>query len=137
MAGEAIRRMIRGAISCSKIASPSRCATRASSSNNVTHARFLIEQRHICVGRRCVDIPSFLVHKDSEKHVDRLCAHLAARTGKTFATRIATRIAKELVSTPQGNSVRLTFAEERANKIERCQHQTLPAERVIEARALE
>eukprot|EP01083_Nonionella_stella_P131568 399800_1 len=115
----------------SKIASPSRCATRASSSNNVTHARFLIEQRHICVGRRCVDIPSFLVHKKSEKHVDRLCAHLVAHTGK----KLSTRIYKELVSTPQGN--RLTFAEERANKIERCQHQTLPAERVIEARALE
>eukprot|EP01083_Nonionella_stella_P209957 760573_1 len=53
--------------------------------------------------------------------------------GKTFATRIA----KESVSTPQGNSVRLTFAEERDNKIKRCQHQTLPAERVIGARALE
>eukprot|EP01083_Nonionella_stella_P209956 760571_1 len=57
----------------------------------------------------------------------------AASDGKTFATRIA----KESVSTPQGNSVRLTFAEERDNKIKRCQHQTLPAERVIGARALE
>eukprot|EP01083_Nonionella_stella_P295816 1005228_1 len=35
---------------------------------------------------------------------------------KTFATRIS----EESVSTPQGNSVRLTFAEERAHKIKRC-----------------
>uniref|UniRef100_A0A6A7G577 Small ribosomal subunit protein uS4 n=1 Tax=Hirondellea gigas TaxID=1518452 RepID=A0A6A7G577_9CRUS len=33
-------------------------------------ARVLIKQRHIRVGRRIVDIPSFLVRVESEKHID-------------------------------------------------------------------
>merc|ERR1711908_97040 len=37
---------------------------------SIHHARCLIRQRHICVGRRICDIPSFLVRVDSEKHVD-------------------------------------------------------------------
>lgn len=34
------------------------------------HARVLIRQRHIRVGRRIVNVPSFLVRVDSEKHID-------------------------------------------------------------------
>lgn len=34
------------------------------------HARVLIRQRHIRVGRQMVNIPSFLVRVDSEKHID-------------------------------------------------------------------
>mmetsp|Transcript_1420 Transcript_1420/g.2358 ORF Transcript_1420/g.2358 Transcript_1420/m.2358 type:complete len:190 (-) Transcript_1420:49-618(-) len=34
------------------------------------HARVLIKQRHIRVGRQMVNIPSFLVRVDSEKHID-------------------------------------------------------------------
>merc|ERR1712098_89344 len=37
---------------------------------SIHHARCLIRQRHICVGRRICDIPSFLVRVDSEKHID-------------------------------------------------------------------
>merc|ERR1712054_697268 len=37
---------------------------------SIHHARVLIRQRHICVGRRICDIPSFLVRVDSEKHID-------------------------------------------------------------------
>jgi small subunit ribosomal protein S9e len=38
--------------------------------NSVHHARALILQRHIRVGRQIVNIPSFMVRVDSEKHID-------------------------------------------------------------------
>ena len=34
------------------------------------HARVLIRQRHVRVGKQICDIPSFLVRVDSEKHID-------------------------------------------------------------------
>jgi small subunit ribosomal protein S9e len=34
------------------------------------HARVLIRQRHIRVGKQICDIPSFMVRVDSEKHID-------------------------------------------------------------------
>ena len=37
---------------------------------SIHHARVLIRQRHIRVGRRIVNVPSFLVRVDSEKHID-------------------------------------------------------------------
>ncbi|BAM42218.1 40S ribosomal protein S9 [Theileria orientalis strain Shintoku] len=37
---------------------------------SIHHARCLIRQRHICVHKQLVDIPSFLVRVDSEKHID-------------------------------------------------------------------
>lgn len=37
---------------------------------SIHHARVLIRQRHIRVGRQLVDVPSFLVRTDSEKHID-------------------------------------------------------------------
>merc|ERR1719338_21568 len=37
---------------------------------SVHHARTLIRQRHIRVGKQICDIPSFLVRLDSEKHID-------------------------------------------------------------------
>jgi len=37
---------------------------------SIHHARVLIKQRHIRVGKRLVDIPSFLVRLDSEKHIE-------------------------------------------------------------------
>ncbi|CEO98457.1 Small ribosomal subunit protein uS4 N-terminal domain-containing protein [Plasmodiophora brassicae] len=37
---------------------------------SIHHARVLIKQRHIRVGRRIVNIPSFAVRVDSEKHID-------------------------------------------------------------------
>lgn len=38
--------------------------------NSVHHARCLIFQRHIRVGRQICNIPSFMVRVDSEKHID-------------------------------------------------------------------
>ena len=37
---------------------------------SIHHARVLIKQRHIRAGRQVVNIPSFLVRVDSQKHVD-------------------------------------------------------------------
>eukprot|EP00483_Globobulimina_turgida_P009290 UN09309 len=37
---------------------------------SIHHARVLIKQRHIRVGHRLVDVPSFMVRVDSEKHID-------------------------------------------------------------------
>eukprot|EP00300_Choanocystis_sp_HF-7_P018308 c20004_g1_i1.p1 GENE.c20004_g1_i1~~c20004_g1_i1.p1 ORF type:complete len:192 (-),score=13.86 c20004_g1_i1:65-640(-) len=37
---------------------------------SIHHARVLIRQKHIRVGKQVVDIPSFNVRVDSEKHID-------------------------------------------------------------------
>merc|ERR1719265_2572692 len=37
---------------------------------SIHHARVLIRQRHIRVGKQICTIPSFLVRLDSEKHID-------------------------------------------------------------------
>eukprot|EP00898_Chlorokybus_atmophyticus_P008198 jgi/Chlat1/837/Chrsp104S01182 len=37
---------------------------------SIHHARVLIRQRHIRVGKQIVDVPSFLVRIDSQKHID-------------------------------------------------------------------
>jgi len=37
---------------------------------SIHHARVLIFQRHIRVGKQIVNIPSFIVRVDSEKHID-------------------------------------------------------------------
>lgn len=37
---------------------------------SIHHARVLIYQRHIRVGRQVVNVPSFIVRLDSQKHID-------------------------------------------------------------------
>jgi len=37
---------------------------------SIHHARVLIRQRHIRVGRQVVNVPSFVVRLDSQKHID-------------------------------------------------------------------
>merc|ERR1712086_295482 len=37
---------------------------------SVHHARVLIRQRHIRVGKQIVNVPSFLVRVESQKHID-------------------------------------------------------------------
>ncbi|KAJ3056799.1 40S ribosomal protein S9 [Rhizophlyctis rosea] len=37
---------------------------------SIHHARVLIRQRHIRVGKQIVNIPSFIVRLDSQKHID-------------------------------------------------------------------
>merc|ERR1712028_295963 len=45
---------------------------------SIHHARTLIRQRHIRVGKQICTIPSFLVRVDSEKHIDFALAVYAA-----------------------------------------------------------
>lgn len=37
---------------------------------SIHHARVLIKQRHIRVGKQIVNVPSFIVRLDSQKHID-------------------------------------------------------------------
>lgn len=37
---------------------------------SIHHARVLIKQRHIRVGKQIVDVPQFMVRTDSQKHID-------------------------------------------------------------------
>merc|ERR1712110_905090 len=37
---------------------------------SIHHARVLIRQRHIRVGKQIVNVPSFLVRVESQKHID-------------------------------------------------------------------
>merc|ERR1719287_129883 len=37
---------------------------------SIHHARVLIKQRHIRVGKQIVNVPSFLVRVESQKHID-------------------------------------------------------------------
>lgn len=43
---------------------------RSHLAKSIHHARVLIKQRHIRVGKQVVNVPSFLVRVDSEKHID-------------------------------------------------------------------
>jgi len=43
---------------------------QAKLAKSIHHARVLITQRHIRVGKTLVDIPSFMVRLDSEKHIE-------------------------------------------------------------------
>ncbi|KAF9680855.1 hypothetical protein SADUNF_Sadunf06G0165000 [Salix dunnii] len=43
---------------------------KAGMAKSIHHARVLIKQRHIRVGRQVVNIPSFMVRVDSQKHID-------------------------------------------------------------------
>lgn len=43
---------------------------KAGYAKSIHHARVLIKQRHIRVGRQIVNVPSFTVRLESEKHID-------------------------------------------------------------------
>jgi len=51
---------------------------------SIHHARVLIRQRHIRVGRRLVNIPSFMVRLESEKHIQfaQTSPHGGGRAGR-------------------------------------------------------
>ena len=54
--------------------------------NSVHHARVLIRQRHIAVGKQLVNIPSYLVRVSSEQHI-QLAATSVFKTGKLGRTK--------------------------------------------------
>jgi small subunit ribosomal protein S9e len=49
--------------------------------NSIHHARVLIRQRHIAVGKNLVNVPSFMVRVASEQHI----GHTSSSTFKTGA----------------------------------------------------
>jgi len=48
--------------------------------SSVHHARILIRQKHIAVGKQMVNIPSFMVRVSSEQHI-QLSATSCIKTG--------------------------------------------------------
>jgi small subunit ribosomal protein S9e len=54
--------------------------------NSVHHARVLIRQRHIAVGKQLVNIPSYLVRVSSEQHIQFAPASVF-KTGKLGRTK--------------------------------------------------
>eukprot|EP00602_Paraphysomonas_sp_CaronLab_P009546 CAMPEP_0185018874 /NCGR_PEP_ID=MMETSP1103-20130426/1549_1 /TAXON_ID=36769 /ORGANISM="Paraphysomonas bandaiensis, Strain Caron Lab Isolate" /LENGTH=194 /DNA_ID=CAMNT_0027548907 /DNA_START=29 /DNA_END=613 /DNA_ORIENTATION=+ len=64
---------------------------------SIHHARVLIRQRHIRVGKQVVNVPSFLVRIDSEKHIDLAVnsPYGQGRPGRVARRRAAQRAAAE------------------------------------------
>jgi small subunit ribosomal protein S9e len=64
---------------------------------SIHHARVIIRQRHIRVGKQIVDSPSFLVRTDSEKHIDfALTSPLGGgRAGRTKRKKLKAAAKKE------------------------------------------
>ena len=62
---------------------------------SIHHARVLIRQRHIRVGKQVVNVPSFLVRTDSEKHIDLALdsPYGQGRPGRVARRRAAQRAA--------------------------------------------
>mmetsp|Transcript_20604 Transcript_20604/g.21268 ORF Transcript_20604/g.21268 Transcript_20604/m.21268 type:complete len:197 (+) Transcript_20604:56-646(+) len=62
---------------------------------SIHHARVLIRQRHIRVGKQVVNVPSYLVRIDSEKHIDLAVnsPYGQGRPGRVARKRAAQRAA--------------------------------------------
>ncbi|CAM9757416.1 unnamed protein product [Phaeothamnion confervicola] len=62
---------------------------------SIHHARVLIKQRHIRVGKQLVDVPSFMVRLDSEKHIDfsQTSPYGLGRPGRVARKRAASKAA--------------------------------------------
>ncbi|GAA5869232.1 hypothetical protein JCM1840_004328 [Sporobolomyces johnsonii] len=63
---------------------------------SIHHARVLIRQRHIRVGKQIVNVPSFVVRLDSQKHIDfsLTSPYGGARPGRVRRKRAAAAAAK-------------------------------------------
>ncbi|RMJ27033.1 40S ribosomal protein S9 [Aspergillus sp. HF37] len=46
------------------------CVYKLGLAKSIHHARVLIRQRHIRVGKQIVNVPSYMVRLDSQKHID-------------------------------------------------------------------
>jgi len=68
---------------------------------SIHHARVLIRQRHIRVGNQLVDVPSFLVRTDSEKHIDLA---LNSPYGQGRQGRVARRRAAQRAAANEGGA---------------------------------
>jgi len=64
---------------------------------SIHHARVLIRQRHIRVGKQVVNVPSFIVRLDSQKHIDFALTspYGGGRPGRVKRKRAAAAAKKE------------------------------------------
>merc|ERR1711916_52328 len=64
---------------------------------SIHHARVLIRQRHIRVGRQVVNVPSFMVRLESEKHIDFALnsPYGDGKPGRVKRRKIAAKAAKD------------------------------------------
>ncbi|KAH7097793.1 putative 40S ribosomal protein S9 [Auriculariales sp. MPI-PUGE-AT-0066] len=64
---------------------------------SIHHARVLIRQRHIRVGKQIVNVPSFVVRLDSQKHIDFAFTspYGGARAGRVKRKRAAAAAKKD------------------------------------------
>lgn len=74
---------------------------KAGLAKSIHHARVLIRQRHIRVGKQLVDSPSFLVRVDSEKHIDFA---LTSPYGQGRPGRVARRRAQQRAAAAAGGA---------------------------------
>ena len=66
---------------------------------SIHHARVLIKQRHIRIGKQTVNVPSLLVRTDSEKHIDLA---LNSPYGQGRPGRVARRRAAQRAAASEG-----------------------------------
>merc|ERR1711939_335625 len=64
------REVWRVQLTLSKIRRLQTCVYKLGLAKSIHHARVLIRQRHIRVGKQIVNVPSFVVRLDSQKHID-------------------------------------------------------------------
>ena len=64
---------------------------------SIHHARVMIRQRHIRVGKQLVNSPSFLVRTDAEGHID-VALHSPYNSGTGKPGRVARKAAKNKAS---------------------------------------
>ena len=67
---------------------------------SIHHARVLIRQRHIRVGKQVVNVPSLCVRTDSEKHID---LSLKSPYGQGRPGRVARRRAAQRAAAGDGD----------------------------------
>ncbi|KZT63939.1 40S ribosomal protein S9 [Daedalea quercina L-15889] len=70
---------------------------KAGLAKSIHHARVLIRQRHIRVGKQIVNVPSFVVRLDSQKHIDFALTspYGGGRPGRVKRKRAAAAAKKE------------------------------------------
>merc|ERR1712036_123593 len=76
------------------------CVYKLGLAKSIHHARVLIRQRHIRVGKQIVNVPSFVVRLDSQKHIDFA---LTSPYGGARAGRVKRKRAKAAAAAQGGD----------------------------------
>ena len=75
------------------------CVYKLGLAKSIHHARVLIRQRHIRIGKQIVNVPSFIVRLDSQKHID---FSLTSPFGGGRAGRVRRKKAKAAAKKEEG-----------------------------------